>query len=126
MTKDHPQYYRERYLDSDEYPTDEGLERLSNWSTNDINGAIEFMRELWHYDEWGVRDTFTDEERTVYHLDPDRRYVKLSTGGWSGNEDLMTAFRSNPLRREAILVARRAGHYVLEYVLVKTRKRSAE
>lgn len=108
----------------DEYPTNVELQRLEMWgdpsdpnltSPCDVNGAIDFMRSCWWMSSWGISEEFTQEERAVYHLSDDKRYVKMSTGGWSGNEQLMQAFRARWWRGLAIVVTRRGGHYVLEY-----------
>lgn len=103
------------YLDDDGYPTDAALQRLAEWPLSDVNGAIDFMRALWWMPDWGITENITSDERTVYRLDDDTRYVKLSTGGWSGNEELMRVFRDRWWRERAIVVHRRGGHYVLEY-----------
>lgn len=103
------------YLDKEGYPTDAALELLARWNEKDPNGAIDFMRSLWHYAEWGVSEQITIDERNVYGLEDGHRYVKMSTGGWSGNEELMAAFRASLTRRYQIVVTRRGGHYVLEY-----------
>lgn len=50
------------------------------------------MRLLWWNPEWEVSENITIDERNVYGLDDERRYVKMSTGGWSGNKELMWAF----------------------------------
>jgi hypothetical protein len=114
----------EPYLDATGYPTEAALRRLTEWGDEacsnpqpevDVNRAIDFMRSLWHLPEWGVSETFSETERTVYQLDETRRYVKLSTGGWSGNEDLLHAFQSRWWRARSIVIQQRGGLYVIEY-----------
>lgn len=112
------------YLDHDGYPTNAAIRRLETWgdpearngtSEYDVNGAIDFMRSLWWLPKWGISDNIPAIERNVYCLDDVHRYVMMSTGGWSGNEELMQAFRSRWWRAHSIVVTRRGGHYVLEY-----------
>jgi hypothetical protein len=112
------------YLDDDGYPTDAAIQRLTEWGDPrcltdtpefDVNGAIDFMRLLWWMPESGVSEMFSIDERNVYQLHDDRRYVKMSTGGWSGNEDLMQSFCERWWRNVNVVVRRRGGHYVLEY-----------
>lgn len=116
----------EAYLDDDGYPTDAAIQRLTEWGDAhclstapefDVNGAIDFMRLLWWMPEWGVSEEIRSDERNVYCLDAGRRYVKMSTGRWSGNESLMRAFRERWWRARSIVVRRRGGHYVLEYAV---------
>lgn len=117
------------YTDDADYPTKDDIQRLTEWGDPDgqsatpqfdANGAIDFMRSLWWMPEWGIREDFTPEERMVYGLDDDYRYVQMSTGGWSGNEELMMAFQERWWRQQSIVVHRRGGHYILEYRREKT------
>lgn len=110
-------------LDTDGYPTEAAITHLTEWGDAssesspvfDVNGAIDFMRSLWHMSEWGIHDTIEPDECAVYRLTDGHRYVKMSTGGWSGNEELMNAFQERWWRRQSIVVTRRGGHYILEY-----------
>ena len=82
------------------YPTDEELDTITKWDAQDIKGCFEYMAELWAYPEY-----FTLEDGK-YHV---------STGGWSGNEDIIGALKDN------LLVwlftweqSRRGGHYIFD------------
>lgn len=113
------------WLDDDGYPTNAALDKISAWPVEDTRGCIEFMMSLWWMPDWGINRIISIDERNVYMLDDDHEYVKLSTGGWSGNESLMSAFVEGTrpdgtfnvdavLRAKSIVVRRRGGHYVLE------------
>lgn len=121
----------DEWLDDDGYPTEDALVRIETWPINDIAGCIAFMESLWWMADWGVSRDFSDAEKSVYFLDDDYEYVKFSTGGWSGNESLMSSFmganytcndllhndyyRANGvMRRYRVVNKRRGGHYILE------------
>lgn len=64
---------------SDEYPSDEVLEEIKNWSSNFIMLLV-FIEEHWN-------DTG--------HVHKDEGVWEFVTGGWSGNEYLIDALASN-------------------------------
>lgn len=118
------------YLNDEGYPTDADIRRLTEWgdaiaseqrSAQDLNDAIDFLRALWRSPEWGITESFTREERTVYELDPEGRYVELSTGSWSGNDALIDAFQARSWRRRALVAHRRGhrgDHYIIAYDVI--------
>jgi len=86
-------------LDPDGYPTDGALERVKEWSAMDLEGLFDFMRILWKHPEH-----FTGGEAGVY---------EISTGGWSGNEDVLAALAENAVAWTMTFAAmRRGGHYI--------------
>ncbi len=97
-------------FDDDGYPTDEFLDAVKNWECgkNDYKELMEFIKSGWHFAEWGFHcndatDTLDDE---VFEY-------RVSTGGWSGNEDLIAAMRANFMFWSICWVqARRGGHYI--------------
>ncbi len=59
-----------------EYPTEEELQKLQNWDViKDLKGFIEYSESLWNMN-YGVFEIWGDN-------------LKLVTGGWSGNEDII-------------------------------------
>lgn len=68
----------------DEYPTEEQLKQIETWPTEDFHGLMAFIKPLWKYAEIG----YWTQEGESY---------SLSTGGWSGNDELITALRANYL-----------------------------
>lgn len=62
------------------YPSEADLERVSSWPYSDIPGLFAFVQALWHYPDYAS----VDGQR-----------VRLVTGGWSGNEQIIAALRQN-------------------------------
>lgn len=81
------------------YPTEEELETIRNWDHNDLTGMMEYIRDIWWSSSWG----FHEHQEGVYTLD---------TGGWSGNEEIIGAMRSNHVWWMMFWAEhRRGGHY---------------
>jgi len=83
------------------YPTETDLKYFSEA----LPGLTFFkeLRRIWSHDEWGVRWN--------------NNRLKLSTGGWSGNEEIITALRKNIYFWTYWKVSRAGGHY--EFVFPK-------
>ena len=88
--------------DQDHYPTDEELARIEKWDTSDAQSRQKFMafvRSCWWMPDWGFQQTGD-------------RY-DLSTGGWSGNEEIIGAMQENFLFwGQCWESSRKGGHYV--------------
>lgn len=94
--------------DQDGYPTDEELATVREWPSTNIHGLLDYLHSLWWQPEYGWRELEGREG------DDKTRHIFASTGGWSGNEDLMSAFRDNFLAyHQAFNSYRRGGHYEL-------------
>lgn len=78
----------------DLYPNDDVLNALEQWPSTDCDGALRFMASQWITEYGTVRDTLTDAER---ELVGDETCLRFATGGWSGNEELVTALQTNAL-----------------------------
>ncbi len=91
-------------LDSDGYPTEKALKTIEKWPTdvNRIQELFDFIESIWHFPEWG----FVRKRKYGGYV----RY-ELHTGGWSGNEDLIGAFRSNLLWSICWRMSKAGGHY---------------
>lgn len=65
------------------YPTAEDEARLKEWDANDPAGWLNFASLVWnhHYGRIWEEDGLT----------------KMATGGWSGNESILSAMRENVL-----------------------------
>jgi hypothetical protein len=96
-------------MTDDVYPTDEELRLISNWSVKDITEWFAFVQSLWALTDWKIEDVVDDIlERPV------TRYT-ISTGGWSGNEELIGAMQRNWLLWSLTWVqSRRGGQYIFE------------
>ena len=93
-------------LDDDGYPTEEFLQSIVDWPWQDGFGPL-----LEHALKGHIYDTCWSCEpkgggKTEWHI---------STGGWSGNESIITALRENYMFWMVCWVqSRRGGHYIFE------------
>ena len=100
------------WLDEDGYPTDAALDRITNWDYNDPKGWFVFIKNIWFLCPWGWKEgSFKYNEWDT----SDRYLYRISTAGWSGNEDIIRAMQKhNILWDDAWLESRRGGHYIFE------------
>lgn len=93
-------------LDDDGYPTEETLETIRTWKGN-YRDLLENIEEIWTYkDYWSTDGIATTPRPNIY---------AISTGGWSGNEDIIGALADNTMFWLMCLVSyTRGGHYVFE------------
>ncbi len=91
-------------LDDDGYPTEETLAHIRKWPVTDLHGLFDYISWAWCYPQ------FWEEEAV-----PGFRMIQCSTGGWSGNEDLIGALQENSV---AWLLSwyqsTRGGHFVFK------------
>lgn len=86
----------------DGYPSEATLERIRTWAALDFFGLMNFIRAGWRY---------ADDYISVKYKN-DRTIVRLSTAGWSGNEDIIHALQENRLFFSFYwLSSKRGGHY---------------
>lgn len=87
-----------------DYPSDEALEKIEQWpvsGTADLRALFDFVRTLWLWPDWGW-------------IEKGSRF-DISTGGWSGNEDIIDALEKNFMFWSLCWVqSRRGGHYQFE------------
>lgn len=65
------------------YPTEEQLNEVESFDLikGDVNDLLSLVGNLWHWPDWGFKR--------------DENHLELHTGGWSGNEEIIYALRSN-------------------------------
>lgn len=81
------------------YPSDETLEEIKNADCQDFHKFMEMIEPHWEFADWGWR-----RDGEVYFI---------STGGWSGNEDIIQAMKENMIFWMMYWAnSRRGGHYV--------------
>ena len=75
-------------LDDDGYPTDEYLKFIEEYTPDKmpIMDFVSILGDNWYFDDWGFR-----LKRKYMGV----RKLELHTGGWSGNEDIIGAIKSN-------------------------------
>ncbi len=64
-------------FDADGYPSDETIKSIEKWPVEDFKNCLNFAEKVYHkgYGVW----------------DRQNGYIKIATGGWSGNEDIVHA-----------------------------------
>lgn len=82
------------------YPTDAQLELIRKWETNDFPNLMAFIRQIWEFADAG----YWKQDGDIYWI---------STAGWSGNEDIISAMQDNHM----IWIMNwyrttRGGHYI--------------
>jgi len=87
---------------NDEYPEESELQKIKEWGYNDFPGLMEYVKSLWKYADCGD----WKEEGRIYII---------STGGWSGNEDIIAALQENLMFWTCCAMSwKRGGHYEFE------------
>jgi hypothetical protein len=90
-------------MDENGYPAEEELQKIKNWKIETDNDFVDLM----HYVEllWSYTYPYFDEEKGMK--------FSLSTGGWSGNEDIIRALEENMFFWMFYWQSsERGGHYV--------------
>jgi len=86
---------------SDYYPTEEELKLIKTWKYDDFHGLMQFIYTIWNYADWG------------WHHKDDQ--YSISTGGWSGNEDIINAMQENIIWWQIFWYSTtRGGHYIFK------------
>ena len=70
-------------FDRNGYPTRHAIGRIRRWSYEDFDGLIDFVHDVW----WPQGDPYGWKQKG--------RTLWFSTGGWSGNEEVVGALRAN-------------------------------
>jgi hypothetical protein len=83
-------------FDAEGYPTEATLAAIETWSVRDVAGCLDYARAAWHWPDF-AHEVLTAHEAGVLRAEPGERYVRFATGGWSGNEEIITALRTNGL-----------------------------
>lgn len=94
-------------MDADGYPDEVELAKIREWDWRDLDGLMAYVKELWWMPDWG----WTEEVAPQEDDRPAKRYY-ISTGGWSGNEDLIDAMQENHVVWSLCWwSSRRGGHH---------------
>ncbi|HYE94417.1 MAG TPA: hypothetical protein VEA38_25510 [Terriglobales bacterium] len=96
-------------MSDDRYPTEEELTAVETWDTADPAGWLGYISTLWWAADWGWREMPVAEE--AFTRRPYQAF-HVSTGGWSGNEEIISAMQRNRwLWAQIIYGWRIGGHY---------------
>lgn len=79
--------YSKPHFDDDGYPTEDFLEWLKNYNTfqESQEDLLDEIEAAWWLAEWGFRK----------HKDKEQTVLFLHTGGWSGNESIISSLEGN-------------------------------
>ena len=100
----------EREMPEQEYPTDDELDAIESWPLGDPRGLVDFIESIWSHNYGKMIRT--------------SRRIKLITGGWSGNEDVISALHKNIWGIEYWVRSVRGGYH--EYEMPPQRMQSAK
>lgn len=102
-------------FDEDGYPTDATLTAIETWPYKDSSGCLDFARAAWHWPDYANGD-LSAAEREVVHAEPEARFARFATGGWSGNESIIGALKANTMVRAMTWrLTARGGLHIFEY-----------
>ena len=75
-------------LDKDNYPDKKSLKEIEKWDIIEqgVQGLLDLVEENTNVPDW----SFSITGKKVLHFE-------YHTGGWSGNEDVISALERNPL-----------------------------
>lgn len=84
------------------YPTEEQLKQIEIWRGDDFHGLMKFIKPIWMYSDCG----YWKQEKSEYHI---------STGGWSGNEEIIDSMQKNYIWWTMFWKqSTRGGHYIFK------------
>lgn len=90
------------------YPTEDELEKIATWPvvTDGTDRLFGLFRDYWDdHGYWQEYEGTDDNGRKI-------RVYQISTGGWSGNEDILGALRRNAMFWITCWYqSRRGGHH---------------
>ncbi len=96
-------------MDANDYPEEQELERIRKWdiTKESVHKLVEYVIERWKWAKNDYARNYSTQKRIK---------IKLATGGWSGNEDIISALADNVLFW-AIYWQRseRGGHYWFDH-----------
>ena len=98
-------------LDNDNYPDEKSLKAIEKWDIikDEVQGLLDLVEENTYTPDWSFSVKGKRILRFEYH-----------TGGWSGNEDVISALERNPLFFALFWKkSTRGGHYYFRIYPVK-------
>jgi hypothetical protein len=97
-----------------DYPTNEDLDRIANWELKtyqDYVALAEFICVIWHWEDV-YASLKGKKEKTL----------RLATGGWSGNEDIIRALDKNVMFRMVCWQSsHRGGLHIYKIPFIKSK-----
>lgn len=94
-------------VDGAGYPTEWGLAQISAFRGTPEQ-LVELVRRLWRWDTWvGVENRRNSDDEPIVR-------VRLATGGWSGNEDVIAELDGTFFRLRFWESSHRGGLHIYE------------
>jgi hypothetical protein len=103
-------------FDRNGYPTEATLTAIRDWPLLDANGALDFIAAAWYLPEFGVSRELSAAEAELVNANPEDRFLRLATGGWSGNEALINAFAGILQHMFTWCLSARGGLHIFRYL----------
>jgi len=91
-----------------EYPTEEDIETVKKFDHHNIIDYLDFLSSIWHWS--GI--CFKLKGKKILHLE-------LHTGGWSGNEEIISALMGTMFWTLYWQKSTRGGHYYFRIYPIK-------
>lgn len=89
-------------MDKNGYPDKSELKTIREWDWHDFVGLMGYIEDVLKYAGYG-------------YFYRGRKYYRLSTGGWSGNESIIAALQENVMFWNCYWESsKRGGHYVFQ------------
>jgi len=94
-------------MDKDGYPEDHELNTIANWDIRHkyVEDLFNYISKLWLYSDISAYWQVTKGKNKIKY--------EISTGGWSGNEDIIKSLQKNIVWHLYLQESRRGGHYVI-------------
>ena len=73
------------WIDEDGYPSDAAIKKITEWPCLDGLECLLFVKSLWRWPNYAEKAVDRDGAT----------HFQFATGGWSGNEELICALKSN-------------------------------
>ena len=113
------------HMDKDGYPTPEELDSITWWRSGygptgnpSFRDLMEYIEERWKWADAGYWTWTKGADPASSDSTKKSIAFRISTGGWSGNEDIIQAMESNIVFWATCWVSsRRGGHYEFEVKL---------
>ena len=101
-------------LDHDGYPTDASLIEIERAKWVDAAAVLDAVKAAWHWQDFATHD-LTVCESSVVHVMDGELFLRLSTGGWSGNESLVKALMKSEVGKLTWALKARGGLWIFRY-----------
>lgn len=90
-----------------EYPSSKDVEAIEKWDYGDLLGCLDFIESIW--------SDYGRIERRGKH----KVWVRFITGGWSGNEEILSAMDKNVGIMTCWEASYRGGKHIYKFRNIK-------